>query len=125
MNNTETKTELTEAQKTHWREILQTNFLGAHDLKGKEVAVTIKEANRETVFCPESGKNEDRLVIHFEKAKKPWICNKTNAERIVAQVGSKFVEDWKGKKITLRSEPVKAFGKTTDAVRVKVGGVKL
>lgn len=111
--------ELTPEQKTHWREILQTNYLGAHDLKGKEPTVTIKEAKREDVFCPESGKNETRLVVTFQNAKKPWIVNVTNNKRIEKLVGSPFLEDWAGKQITLTTEKVKAFGEVRDAVRVK------
>ena len=110
--------QLTEQEKTHWREILQTNYLGSHDLKGRDVTVTIKSVTNEQVFCPESGKKEGRMVIAFEKAKKPWICNVTNAQTIESQHG-KFIDDWVGKKITLTTLPVKAFGKTTDAVRVK------
>lgn len=109
---------LTEAEKTHWREVLQTNYLGSHDLKGKEPTATISKAAKEEVFCPDSGKNEPRLVIYFEKARKPWICNVTNAKRIADHYGP-HMEDWIGKAITLRTEHVKAFGKTEPAVRVK------
>lgn len=112
----------TETERTHWKEILKTNFLGSHDLKGKEPTVTIAAVKAEEVFCPESGKNESRMVINFEKAKKPWICNKTNAETIEHVTGSAIIEDWVGKQITLTTKPVKAFGKVTDAIRVKRTG---
>ena len=111
--------ELTPEQKTHWREILQTNYLGAHDLKGKEPTVTIAGAKREEVFCPDTNKNKDALVVRFKGAKKPWIVNVTNSKRIAQHAGSEMIEDWVGTKITLITEKVKHKGEIKDAVRVK------
>ena len=116
-------TDLTETQKTHYRKILESTYLGSHDMLGpdgnaKPFTLKIDGACREEIFCPDSGKNETRLVVTFLKAKKPWICNRTNADRI-SEIHGPFIEDWHGKEITLEVKPVRAFGKITDAIRVR------
>lgn len=95
-------------------------FLEAGDLDGKEITVTIK-----TVREPggqDKGQNgeplKDKAIVIFEKAKKEWILNKTNARTIRSLYGDKY-EGWKGKKVILFPTSCRAFGETVACIRVR------
>lgn len=110
------------SDKTHYRKLHPSNFLGSHDLDGKDYTLTISKVHKEGVMNVETHQKEDKVVIEFEKTKKPWVCNITNMKRIAKHHGN-YIEDWIGKKITLTTEKVRAFGEVQDAVRVvPVGG---
>ena len=103
--------------KTHWRKLTNPNYLGSWDFQpGEEKTVTIKDVKREAVQN-ERG-SEDCTVAYFVENLKPLILNKTNAGMIAKVWGTPFIEDWPGKKITLKVKKVSAFGDTVDAVRV-------
>lgn len=108
---------------THWRKILESEYLAGADLddgKGNHVpiTVTIKEARREDVLEPGTSRKEQCLVIHFQEKIKPMICNVTNAKAISKATRSQYIEGWQGKRITIKTERVKAFGEVWDALRV-------
>ncbi|MDD4095288.1 MAG: hypothetical protein PHP22_03485 [Oscillospiraceae bacterium] len=108
---------------THWRKILESDYLAGADLddgKGKfmPIVATIKNARREEVLEPATAKKETCLVLHFHEKLKPMICNVTNAKTIAKVVGSSYIEDWADKRITIKTEKVKAFGEIWDALRV-------
>lgn len=108
--------------KTHWREVLQTRYLGGADLDDgnmghKEVDLTIKQAKRETVEA--DGRKEEKLVVHWEEKAKPMILNVTNTEVISMLAGSPYLQDWAGLKVRIGTEKVKAFGEVHDALRIR------
>lgn len=86
-------------------------------LQGKEMVVTIRSLVKEDMR-DNDGRMVKKSVLVFQETRQTIILNKTNALRIVVLYGSE-INDWPGKRITLYSEPVKAFGKTTIAVRVR------
>lgn len=103
--------------KTHWRALTNPNYLGAYAFQpGEEKVVTIREVKSEIVQN-QSGK-EECTVAHFVEDIKPLILNKTNADAIARVWGTPYIEDWAGKKITLKVKKVSAFGDMVDAVRV-------
>ena len=103
--------------KTHWKALTNPNYLGAYAFQpGEEKTVTIKEVKRETVQN-ERGK-EECTVAYFIEDIKPLILNKTNGDAISKVWGTPYIEDWSGKKITLKVKKVSAFGDMVDAVRV-------
>lgn len=103
--------------KTHWKKLTSPNYVGAWDFQpGEEKTVTIKEIKREIVQN-QNGK-EDCTVAYFVEDVKPLILNKTNADMISKVWGTPYIEDWAGKKITLKVKKVSAFGDMVDAVRV-------
>ena len=103
--------------KTHWKAWTNPNYLGAYAFQpGEEKTVTIKEVKRETVQN-ERGK-EECTVVYFMEDVKPLILNKTNGDAIAKVWGTPYIEDWNGKRITLRVKKVSAFGDMVDAVRV-------
>jgi hypothetical protein len=100
-------------------------FLGAEDLKGKDVTVEIESVTFEDVPM-NGGGNERKVVMRFKGAKKAWILNRTNAKTIKSMYGPMATDAeqdaavvWPGKKITLYPTTTRAFGEVTDCVRVR------
>lgn len=103
---------------THWKKTFNPNYLGAYAFDhGEEKIVTIESITREEVTGAE-GRTELCLVAHL-KNEKPLILNKTNCKAITKLLGTPYIEEWAGHRITLAVQKVKAFGEDTDAVRVK------
>lgn len=101
-----------------YRQFMDKRFLGEWDLPEKgDLVVTIDHAERNSVKN-ERGTSE-KLTVHFKGDYKPLIVNATNGEAISKALGSTKLEAWKGKKIALFRDKVSAFGKTTNAVRVR------
>jgi len=112
---------MTEQNKTHYRKLCPSNFLGAHDLDGKEFTLTIKKVQNEDLMNMENHTKESKVVVEFQEAKKPWVANITNLKRI-AKLHGNYIEGWTGKKVTLVPEKTRAFGETVDCIRVKQRG---
>jgi len=109
---------------THWRKILESEYLAGADLddgKGKHVPIiaTIKQAKREEVLEPGTSRKEQCLVLYFREKIKPMICNVTNAKAVSKATGSQYIEGWEGKRVTIKTERVKAFGEIWDALRIE------
>lgn len=96
--------------------LFPSKYLKGEDLGGKEVTVTIKEMKVERMGV--GAEKEDKPVLYFERATKALILNRTNALMISGLYGPE-TGMWGGKRITLYATTVRAFGKETDAVRVK------
>ena len=109
--------------KTHFKKLTNPNYIGSHDLldeKGNkiEITVTISKIQKELLNSAE-GKQGECVVCYFQGAKKPMVLNKTNMKIIRNLHGTPFIEEWIGKKVTLMSVKVKAFGEMVDAIRIK------
>lgn len=103
--------------KTHWKKWKNPNYLGAWDFQpGEEKTLTFKSVQQEIVQN-QNGK-EECTVARFEEDAKPFILNTTNCKAISKVWGTPYVEDWIGRKITLKVKKISAFGEMTDAVRV-------
>lgn len=109
---------MSEELRGDFRKFMDKNYLGAWDVPDDEdLVLTIKRACRDDVKN-ERG-TEKKLTIHFVEDYKPMILNATNSKRISDAYGSTKVEDWKGKRISIYTEKVTAFGGTTDALRIR------
>jgi hypothetical protein len=97
-------------------EVFPSRWLKSEDIEG-ETLVVIKELVFDKMRN-EDGKDEEKPVLLFKGVDKGLVLNKTNAERISEQHGDE-TDNWTGKKITLTTESVTAFGKTQWAIRVK------
>ena len=105
--------------KTHWKKLNNPDYLGSYAFQpGEEKTVTIKEVRRETVFNPSSSSKEECTVAYFSEDVKPLILNTTNCKTIAKVWGTPYIEDWTGRKITLKVRKISAFGEMVDAVRV-------
>ena len=105
---------------THWKKLTNPLYIGAYDFNpGEEKIGTIAYVRQESVVGAD-GKKEDCTVAHFsEKELKPLILNVTNCKAITKLYKTPFIEEWAGKRIVMRVQPVKAFGEVVDAVRIK------
>ncbi len=102
----------------HWKNFLDKDYLGSHNLeKGEEMLLTIAKFEGEEEVQTEAGKTM-KPVIYFKEDVPKLIMNITNGNTITALYGS-HPEDWKGKQIQIYSTPVKAFGSTHDALRIR------
>ena len=105
--------------KTHWKKMVNTNYIGAHDLQpGQELIVTIESISRENVKN-QDGKEEQCVVMRIKGAKKPMILNKTNMRIITKLFGTPYIEDWSGRKVIIYAAKVRAFGEMIEALRIK------
>lgn len=110
----------------HFKTLFPSLYLGAHDLQGKEVALTIRRVVVEELKT--SGGSERKPTVYFQETQakaaqnkteeKRLVLNKTNAKSIAKMYGPE-VNDWVGKRITVFSARVAAFGEEVDAIRVR------
>lgn len=105
---------------THWKKLTNPDYLGAYAFDPDEEKVGTIAYVREESVVGADGKKEDCTVAHFvEKDLKPLILNATNCKAITKLYKTPFIEDWAGKRILMKVQPVKAFGEVVDAVRIK------
>jgi hypothetical protein len=111
--------------KTHFKKAFNTPYLGSQDLPDyKDLTLTIDK-----VLCEMSrGLKENSLfnIIYFkEKGFKTMLLNATNSKILKNLTKSPYIEDWSGQRITIYVlEGVKAFGGTTDALRIRTKTVE-
>lgn len=90
-------------------------YLASDDLNGKTVTVKIDH-----VVLEEVGAQKDwKPVIYFQKAKKPMVLNRTNANMIASAYGDDS-DHWKGKPVLLRAEKVSFQGRVMDGLRIHI-----
>lgn len=96
-------------------QMFPSRYVTAFDLNGNDVTVTIK-----TVVMEEMGgqETEEKPVVMFDKATKGMVLNKTNGLTIADLYGPE-TDNWTGKRVTLYSAKVKAFGAVHDAIRIR------
>ena len=92
-------------------------YVGAPELKGKDVTVTIASVVKEQVAMTDGGK-KTKLVIRFKESAKKLICNKTNGDSISVIHGNES-KQWAGKRITLYPTTCLAFGEMVECIRVR------
>jgi hypothetical protein len=110
---------------SHWKTLFPSLYLGAHDLQGRDVALTIRRVVAEEVKT-EKGSERKAIVYFVETGKKAkpgeeekrLVLNKTNAKTVAKLYGSEM-NDWTGKRITLFPSRVSAFGEEVEAIRVR------
>lgn len=107
----------TPQSKTHWKRLINPDYIGAYALNPDEdLTVTIEYVRREQIVGTD-GKKEDATVAHL-KGHKPLILNVTNSKSIAKLYGP-YIEEWSGKQITLYASTTKAFGDIVECLRVR------
>ena len=103
--------------KTHWKQLMNPEFLGAYSLpEGEDLVVTIDLVeNREIVGA--QGKKEICTVAHLAN-EKPMILNATNCKTL-AKLFGKHIEDWAGQPMTLYATTTKFGGDTVECLRIR------
>ena len=103
--------------KKHWRAYAGKEFLVAEEFGGKDITLTISEVVQEELQNAQG--KEKKLVLKFAETDRKIACNVTNAKAISEVVGSGFIQDWIGQKITFYAVKISAFGKQQEAIRVR------
>lgn len=103
-------------------EFIESPWLSSEDLLGSgvtQVELEIEDVEMTENVKAQDGKVVDKvLFLKFKKAKKWMWLNTTNIRRLTRLFGKS--EDWPGKTVTLTSEEVRAWGKDTRGLRIKV-----
>lgn len=92
-------------------------YLGAADLKGKDVTLVIERIQKEDL-SRQGGKKERKPVVSFRKTGKMLVLNKTNAASIAELYGNAAGE-WVGKAITLYPTRTSMGPKQVDCIRIR------
>ncbi len=109
----------------HWRSMTDRDTLGAWDLvdrdgKPKDWTMEIVRVAASKVVSKEKPNGERRPFIYFKGAKKPLVCNATNATTISEMAGSEDTDRWIGLRVTLYQTRVKAKGgKQVPGIRIR------
>ena len=111
-------------EQTHWKKLTNPNYIGSWSVPpGKDLTVEIVNVSKEMVQGSDGKKDE--CIVATLKDQKPMILNSTNCKTISALLETPYIEEWKGKSITLYVQQVKAFGEVVDALRVRAGKAPL
>ena len=103
---------------THWKKLVNPDYIGAYSLEdGKDLTVTILDVKREMI-TGDAGRKEECTVAQL-KGQKPMILNRTNCKTIAAIHKTPYIENWKGKKITLYITTTKLKGEEVECLRIR------
>ena len=106
--------------KTHWKKLSNARYMGSWDFEpDEEKILTIASIGQEEVTSPDGTAEMKRVITFSEDGEKPMICNNVNSATIADIYGSPYMEDWIGKGIILVVQKIQAFGKLTDAIRIR------
>ena len=111
------------------RLLFPNEYLGAPDLKGQDVTLTIARVVQEKLRTQDG--DEIKPIIYFKEmedrhAKDPdqlnkkLVLNKTNATSIMGLHGNE-TDEWTGEKVILFATTCQAFGQTVDCIRIRRG----
>jgi hypothetical protein len=92
-------------------------FLKCSDLKGQPLVLTIAKAPRETLKY--QGREESKVVLHFEGTSKALPLNLTNWDNVVAATGEADSDDWPGHRIECFPTTTMMQGETKDCIRIR------
>lgn len=108
-----------EQHKTHWKRMVNTDYLGAYSLEdGQDMVLTIHDVAPEEVNG-EGGKKDTCPVAHFVEDCKPMILNRTNMKMITKIYKSPYIQDWSGKRIQIFADVCKVKGEPTECLRIR------
>ena len=95
------------------------DYLAEHDLKGKEVTLTIAGVVSEELRAKDNSKS-DCWIMTFEGTPKKFVVKPTNADLIIKATGQEEFSEMVGNRITLYPTTCFAFGDpNTPCIRVK------
>jgi hypothetical protein len=104
-------------EKTHWKRLINPDYLGAYSLpEGQDMTVVIQSVSKEMVTG--TGGKKDECTVAKLQGNKPMILNNTNCKTIAKLYGA-YIEDWAGKPITLFASTTKLAGDTVECLRIR------
>ena len=90
---------MTDETRTDYRSLYDKEYIGAWDLKDKDVNVTIVKVIGGSLVGV-GGRKSKKPIVYMKGTEKGFAVNATNGKTIAALYGN-HVEKWVGKKITL------------------------
>jgi len=102
---------------TDYRTMFDREYLGAWDLLGRDVTVTIERVDAGTLTS-QGGKTNKKPIIHFADKQLGFVANKTNCRTIAALYGND-VSKWTGKAITLYPTTTQVGPEVKECIRVR------
>ena len=90
---------MTDTTRTDYRSLYDKDYIGAWDLKDKDVTVTITKVKGGELVSP-GGRKSKKPLVYMKGTEKAFAINATNGKTIATMYGN-HVEDWVGKRITL------------------------
>ena len=97
----------------------EARFLGSWDVIDGEITLTISDFKEEIVEG-DKGRKEKKCILYFaEKDRKPMVLNLTNRKMLAKLYHTVNSEKLKGKRVTIGTDKVKAFGGIHDALRIR------
>ena len=116
--NTKILTKKEKGQNRHWKNFIDKDYLGSHNLEpGEEMLLTITQFVGEEKITTGEGEKL-KQVLYFKEEVPKMIMNITNGNTMAMLYGS-HPDGWTGKQIQVYATSVKAFGKTQDALRIR------
>lgn len=102
---------------THWKSMMDRDFIYAFDLGGKDVTVTIASV-KAGQLTGQGGRKAKKPVIYFAGKEKGLAANATNC-KVIAKMYGNDIEEWTGKRITLYATTTEMNGETVECIRVR------
>jgi hypothetical protein len=93
-------------------DVFTSDYLRVEDLKKRRRTFTIEDIAIEKIG------DDKKPVISFEGQDKKLVLNKTNAMTICSLLDTDEMDDWIGRKITLRPDQTTYQGKAVPCIRV-------
>ncbi len=103
----------------HWRSMLDSKYVFAYDLDGKERTLTISRVEGGELEG-DKGRKTKKPLVYFKESKtgKPLALNATNGKTIERMYGGD-VDGWIGKRVTLYPTTCEMAGETRDCIRIR------
>lgn len=109
---------MTKGKYTHYKEYFK-KYLGAWSFLDGDEVLTIKHVEEREMYDIQTGKMKTAPCIWVEEKELPMVLNQINGDTIAEVLGTGIIEEWIGQRIIVGTETVKAFGKETEAIRVR------
>jgi hypothetical protein len=90
------------------------------ELQGKDITVTIRAVELETMRANASAPSNDKAVVYFHETQKGVVLSKTLAYQIAAALHSDETDEWAGRQVTLYPEAVTVAGTPRMAIRARI-----
>jgi hypothetical protein len=100
-------------------EMFPSRFLIADNLKGKPVVLTIKSATVEILKDNKTGRDQDKLVLSFDRTEKLLPLNVTNFDAVVDVTGEDDSDRWVGHRIEVFPTTTRLGAKTVACIRIR------
>lgn len=105
-----------------WEKVIDPNFINSELIgtAGAEKVVTIKDFEYAECYDEQKKMKVQKQAVFFEEC-KPLVLNKTNAKALkrIFSPNDDNPANAVGHKVRLCVESIKAFGKQTDAIRIR------